>query len=69
MAETLKDPKKRARAALRVAHNNLARRHGFEPAMLDEIVSLLELVVRAHALRIIGCPDEVVWWVLKDSRA
>lgn len=70
VAEVMKDPKKPTStlSALRVARNNLAHgTRGYEPAVLDETVSLLELVVRAHALRLLGCPDEVVSRVLEDT--
>ena len=69
VAEVRMDPKKpeTTRSALRVARNNLAHgTRGYDPAALDETVSLLEQVVRAHALRLLGCPDEVLARVLKD---
>jgi hypothetical protein len=54
------------RSARRVARNNLAHgTRGYDSAMLDETVTLLELVVRAHALRLLGCPDVVVRRVLE----
>jgi hypothetical protein len=55
-------------SALRVARNNLAHGiRGYDPAVLNETVILLELVVRAQALRVLGCPDEVLRRVLKDA--
>ncbi len=72
VAELKKDPKKPTSvlSALRVARNNLAHgTRGYEPAMLDEMVTILELVVRAHALRLLGCPDAVIRRVLEDSRS
>lgn len=47
--------------ALRVVRNNLAHgKRGYEPQVLQEAVHVLELIVRGHTLRILGCPDHVV---------
>lgn len=69
VAEVKKDPKKpeSTLSALRVARNNLAHgKRGYDPAVLKQTVALLEQVVRAHALRLLGCPDEVLARVLGD---
>ncbi|MCL4293402.1 MAG: hypothetical protein KJ056_10295 [Acidimicrobiia bacterium] len=53
--------------ALRVVRNDLAHgRRGYDPLHLHEVVVLLERVVRAHALRLLGCPESVLERVLND---
>lgn len=47
--------------ALRHVRNDLAHgNRGYEFHELDEVVSVLERIVRGHALRLLGCPDSVV---------
>lgn len=47
--------------ALRVIRNDLAHgNRGYEPHHLQEVVRLLEFIVRGHALRILGCPEVVI---------
>jgi hypothetical protein len=47
--------------ALRVVRNDLAHgNRGYEPHHLQEVVRLLEFIVRGHALRILGCPQAVI---------
>lgn len=47
-------------SALRVVRNNLAHgNRGYDAHKLDDVVRILELIVRSHALRILGCPDYV----------
>jgi ApeA N-terminal domain 1 len=54
--------------ALRVVRNNLAHgNRGYDVQMLDEAVRILEFIVRAHSLRILGCPDHVVERVFDES--
>lgn len=63
VGEVMQDPKKpqNTLSALRVARNNLAHgTRGYAEANLRPVVEVLEQVVRAHALRIIGCEDEVL---------
>lgn len=53
-------------SALRVVRNNLAHgKRGYEASQLHEVVELLELVVRAHSLKLLGCSDEVLTRVLQ----
>jgi hypothetical protein len=48
-------------SALRIVRNNLAHgKRGYDPQVLDEAVRILELIVRGHSLRILGCSDHVV---------
>ncbi|MEU3703624.1 HEPN domain-containing protein [Streptomyces anulatus] len=50
-----------AASALRVVRNNLAHgNRGYDAHELDEVVKILELIVRGHSLRILGCPESVV---------
>lgn len=45
--------------ALRIIRNDLAHgNRGYDAGELDEVVELLDGVVRAHLLRILGCPEE-----------
>ncbi|MGK7222789.1 hypothetical protein ACSNO4_08330 [Kocuria flava] len=70
VAEVKKDPKKpdSTLSALRVARNNLAHgTRGYDLGILDQTVFLLEQIVRAHALRLLGCSDEILTRVLKES--
>ncbi|MER7085754.1 MULTISPECIES: ApeA N-terminal domain 1-containing protein [Streptomyces rochei group] len=54
--------------ALRIVRNNLAHgTRGYDAFELDEVVRILELAVRAHSLRILGCPDDVVKRVFEES--
>jgi len=47
--------------ALREVRNNLAHgNRGYEPHHLQEVVRLLEFIVRGHALRILGCSEAVI---------
>jgi hypothetical protein len=47
--------------ALRVVRNNLAHgNRGYDARALNDAVRILELIVRGHSLRILGCPDDVV---------
>lgn len=49
-----------AMGALRVVRNNLAHGlRGYEPHLLHQVVTILERVVRAQALRLLGCPAAV----------
>lgn len=57
-----------APAALRIVRNDLAHgNRGYPSDDLDEVVALLEQIVRAHALRLLGCPDPVVSRVFGDD--
>lgn len=54
--------------ALRVVRNHLAHGvRGYDAFELDEVVQLLELTVRGHAMRILECPENVVRRVFEDS--
>ncbi|MBX9243855.1 hypothetical protein ICW40_03425 [Actinotalea ferrariae] len=47
--------------ALRHVRNDLAHgNRGYAFDELDEVVAVLERIVRGHALRLLGCPDLVV---------
>lgn len=47
--------------ALRLVRNDLAHgNRGYPADELDEVVAVLERIVRGHALRLLGCPDLVV---------
>jgi hypothetical protein len=47
-------------AALRIVRNDLAHgRRGYEPQDLQAVVGILERVVQAHALRLLGCSPQV----------
>lgn len=47
--------------ALRVVRNDLAHgNRGYPADELDDVVTVLERIVRGHALRLLGCPDLVV---------
>ncbi|WP_341241519.1 hypothetical protein [uncultured Nocardioides sp.] len=53
-------------AAVARLRNLLAHgERGFDPSEVDEVVRVLEEVVRAHALRLLGCPDIVLKRVLE----
>jgi hypothetical protein len=67
--EVMSDPSVRTPAnALRIIRNNLAHgKRGYDAFQLDEVVRILELAVRAHSLRILGCPDGVVKRVFEES--
>ncbi|WP_133885212.1 hypothetical protein [Streptomyces sp. BK208] len=69
VAEAMSNPSVKAPAnALRIVRNNLAHgTRGYDAFELDEVVHILELAVRAHSLRILGCPDDVVKRVFEES--
>lgn len=47
--------------ALRVVRNDLAHgNRGYPADELDDVVTVVERIVRGHALRLLGCPDLVV---------
>lgn len=53
---------------LRVVRNDLAHgKRGYDADALDDAVRVLELIVRGHALRILGCPASVVERVLDPT--
>jgi hypothetical protein len=52
---------KSTQEALRLVRNDLAHgNRGYPVDELDEVVAVLERIVRGHALRLLGCPDPVV---------
>lgn len=54
--------------ALRVIRNNLAHgTRGYDTQGLQDVAAVLEQVVRAHALRVLGCPDAVVTRALNPA--
>lgn len=54
--------------ALRTVRNDLAHgNRGYPVDELGEVVAVLEQIVRGHALRLLGCPDEVVTRVFEDN--
>lgn len=56
-------------SALRVVRNNLAHGlRGYEPHLLHDVVNIFERVVRAQALRLLGCPEEVQERALQAAR-
>lgn len=56
-------------SALRVVRNNLAHGlRGYESGLLHEVVGILERVVRAQALRLLGCAGEVQQRALQGDR-
>lgn len=70
VVEVMNDPRVPAStlSALRVARNNLAHGiRGYDGSLLLPVVEILEQVVRAHALRLLGCQDEVLVRVLRES--
>lgn len=55
--------------ALRVVRNNLSHGvRGYDPEDLHTVLQILERVVRAHALRLLGCPDIVQNRALQSDR-
>jgi hypothetical protein len=69
VAESRLDPKRPVTTpgALRVVRNNLAHgTRGYDNDALSEVVHILELVVRAHALRVLGCPAHIQARVLDE---
>lgn len=53
--------------ALSAVRNALAHgTKGYDPSVLHEVVTVIERVVRAHTLRVLGCPDFVLERVLSD---
>lgn len=60
---------KNAPDALRIIRNDLAHgNRGYDVFELSEVVKILELMVRAHALELLGCPVSVVERVLTKAR-
>ncbi|MFD1826782.1 MULTISPECIES: hypothetical protein [Mumia] len=54
--------------ALRIIRNDLAHgTKGYDAYELQQVVAVLERMVRAHALDLLGCPDKVVGRVLTAS--
>ena len=54
--------------ALRIVRNDLAHgNRGYPEDELDEVVAVLEQIVRGHALRLLGCPDPVVARVFEGN--
>lgn len=54
--------------ALRLLRNHLAHgEKGYDSDLLTEVVDPLERVVRAHSLRLLGCPDVVLQRVLEND--
>lgn len=59
---------KNAPDALRIIRNHLAHgTKGYPAYELQQVVEVLERIVRAHALELLGCPDVVVSRVLDAS--
>jgi hypothetical protein len=55
--------------ALRIIRNDLAHgNRGYDAHELDEVVRVLEMMVRAHALDLLGCTEAVVKRVLAADR-
>lgn len=71
LIRSTKDDEPRSRStfgALRVIRNNLAHGlRGYDPHDLHLVVQVLERVVRAHALRVLGCPPQVLERALRDE--
>lgn len=54
--------------ALRVVRNDLAHgNRGYPVDELEEVVAVLERMVRGHALRLLGCPDPVITRVFDED--
>lgn len=59
---------KNAPDALRIIRNDLAHgTRGYETYELHQVVAVLERMVRAHALELLGCPNDVISRVLGPS--
>lgn len=59
---------KNAPDALRIIRNDLAHgTKGYDAYELQQVVEVLERMVRAHALELLGCPDDVIGRVLDAS--
>ncbi len=59
---------KNAADALRIIRNDLAHgTKGYDAYQLLQVVEVLERVVRAHALELLGCPDLVISRLLDGS--
>lgn len=59
---------KNAADALRIIRNDLAHgNRGYEAYDLHQVVQVLEQMVRAHALELLGCPTDVITRVLDAS--
>jgi hypothetical protein len=59
---------KNAPDALRIIRNDLAHgTKGYDTYELQQVVEVLERIVRAHALGLLGCPEDVVSRVLGTS--
>ena len=69
MAEATGPETQRVAYALSQVRNDLAHgNRGFDPYDLNEAVQVLERMVRAHALRLLGCPDSVLKRVCDPDR-
>ncbi|WP_439660594.1 hypothetical protein ACSHWB_03215 [Lentzea sp. HUAS TT2] len=59
---------KNAPDALRIVRNDLAHgTKGYDAYELYEVVKVLEQMVRAHALELLGCPDGVIGRVFEET--
>lgn len=59
---------KNAADALRMIRNDLAHgTRGYDAYELQQVVEVLERMVRAHALELLGCPEAVISRVLDAS--
>lgn len=59
---------KNAPDALRIIRNHLAHgTKGYDASELHQVVEVLERIVRAHALELLGCPNDVITRVLGAS--
>lgn len=60
---------KNAPDALRIIRNDLTHgNRGYDADDLYYVVKILELMVRAHALQLLGCPMAIIERVLKEDR-
>lgn len=67
-AKTPTGEAKNAPDALRIIRNDLAHgNRGYDVFELSEVVRILELMVRAHALELLGCPVSVIERVLTQG--
>jgi hypothetical protein len=67
-AKTAPTSAKNAPDALRIIRNDLAHgTKGYEAYELHQVVKVLEQMVRAHALELLGCPSGVITRVLDAS--
>ena len=59
---------KNAPDALRIIRNDLAHgTKGYDTYELQQVVKVLEQMVRAHALEVLGCPSGVITRVVDAS--